>query len=90
MSLFASYRISRDKGQGDRFSAVVQNIITSYPMQYQSPEFRVAFRINRNVDWNVGYQYYDYKDVQTPTQNYRAHLPYTSLRIYFGKGAVDR
>lgn len=90
ISLYAAYRISRDCGQGDIFSALPQNIITSYPMQYKSPEVRVAFRLTRNVDWNVGYQYYDYKDSQTPTQNYRAHLPYTSLRIYFGNGAVAR
>ncbi len=89
VSLFASYRISRDTGQ-DIFSTVPENIITSYPMNFQSPEFRVAFRINRNVDWNVGYQYYNYKDTFTPIQNYRAHLPYTSLRIYFGNGAADR
>lgn len=95
VSLFASYRISLDKGQGDRVTAPVVTILTpyiieSYPMQLQSPEFRVAFRITRNIDWNVGYQYYDYKDKDTPLENYRAHLPYTSFRIYFGGGAADR
>ena len=59
-------------------------------MQFQSPEFRAVFRLSRHVDWNVGYQYYDYKDTQTPFENYRAHLPYTSLRFYFGGGTVDR
>ena len=105
MSLYASYRINRDKGQGNLISPVIpntfptllngginvfQNLIGSYPMQFQSPEVRVVFRITRNIDWNVGYQYYNYKDSQTPFQNYRAHLPYTSLRIYFGGGAADR
>jgi len=93
MSLYASYRISRDTGQGDRYSnplTTPQYIIGSYPMQFQSPEFRVAFRITRNVDWNVGYQYYNYSDSQTPTLNYKAHLPYTSLKIYFGGGSADR
>jgi hypothetical protein len=105
LSLYASYRISRDKGQGNRISPVIpntfptvpngginvfQNIIGSYPMQFKTPEVRAAIRITRNVDWNVGYQYYNYKDSQTPLQNYRAHLPYTSLRIYFGNGALDR
>jgi hypothetical protein len=36
----------------------------------------------------VGYQYYSYRE-QPPFntgQDYRAHLPYTSLRIYFGGG----
>ena len=90
LSLYASYRISRDKGQGGRVSTAIQNFITSYPMQYLSPEVRAAIKLTRNIDWNIGYQYYDYRDSQTPTQNYRAHLPYTSLRIYFGSRAVDR
>ncbi|CAN5547324.1 hypothetical protein BH10ACI2_BH10ACI2_12170 [soil metagenome] len=59
-------------------------------MTFTTPEFRVAFRITRNVDWNFGYQYYKYEDVNTPSQNYRASLPYTSLRINFGNGAADR
>jgi hypothetical protein len=70
-----------------------------------TPEFRIAIKLTRNIDWNVGYQYNDYKEklqigyylynelttndippnaVYAPNQNYRAHLPYTSLRIYFG------
>lgn len=94
VSLYASYRINRDKGQGNLVSSPVTiaaaNFITSYPMSYASPEGRVVIRVSRNVDWNLGYQYYDYKDDQTPFMNYRAHLPYTSLRIYFGGRAADR
>jgi hypothetical protein len=95
VSLYASYRISRDRGQGSRISAPVAsianpNIIGSYPMRFATPEFRAAIRLTRNVDWNLGYQYYNYKDTLTPVQNYRAHLPYTSLRIYFGQGSDDR
>jgi hypothetical protein len=90
MTLFASYRINWDKGQGDLVSLLPQNIITSYPMQFTSPEFRVAFRLTRNIDWNVGYQYFNYHDSQFPIQNYNAHLPFTSLRIYFGGRAMDR
>lgn len=90
LSLYAAYRISLDKGQGDRVSSAIQNFITSYPMQYSSPEVRASVRLTRNIDWNVGYQYYNYRDSQTPLQNYRAHLPYTSLRIYFGSKAADR
>ena len=90
VSFFGSYRINLDRGQGTRFSALPQFIITSYPMKMDSPEFRIAFRITRNVDWNVGYQYFKYRDDQTPSQNYKAHLPYTSLRIYFGGRAADR
>jgi hypothetical protein len=94
VSFYASYRISLDKGQGTIPSPIISiatpNLITSYPMQLQSPEFRAVFKISRNVDWNVGYQYYDYHDSQTRLMNYRSHLPYTSLRIYFGRDAAQR
>ncbi|HMT06516.1 MAG TPA: hypothetical protein PKA82_00825 [Pyrinomonadaceae bacterium] len=90
VGLFAAYRISRDKGQGTRASTVLENFITSYPMQFQSPEFRAAIRLTDNIDWNFGYQYFAYRDSQAPTQNYRSHLPFVSLRIYFGKRAADR
>lgn len=95
LSLYASYRLSRDRGQGSRISATVAsvanpNIIGSYPMRFATPEFRAAIRLTRNVDWNLGYQYYNYRDTMTPFENYRAHLPYTSLRVYFGQSAGDR
>ncbi len=105
MTVFASYRGNEDRGQGDRFIINPQDIINSYPMRSHSPEARLTFRITRNIDWNVGYQYYSYAEFLRanpwvftsfgtrqlyPAQNYTAHLPYTSLRIYFGKGAADR
>lgn len=105
VSLFASYRISKDTGQGDRFPTAPQEIISSYPYRLLSPEVRLAVRLSRNIDWNVGYQYFDYKEdiaktlpppqfttifppgalLVLPPQDYRAHLVYTSLRIYFGR-----
>jgi hypothetical protein len=90
ISLYASYRIDDDRGQGDRFSLLPQNIISSYPMTFHSPEARVTVRVTKNIDWNVGYQFYDYHEKFQATQNYRAHLPYTSLRIYWGAKAGDR
>lgn len=98
VTLYAAYRINKDLGQGDRISAPLNNLlVTSYPMSYQSPEGRVAIRLNRWLDWNLGYQYYNYNEsrladynfgtfiVSPRPQNYHAHLPYTSLRIYFGR-----
>lgn len=89
VAFFGSYRLSKDKGQGNRITPAFTspNIVTSYPMNLHSPEFRVAIRLTRNVEWNVGYQYYKYKDILTSSQNYNAHLPYTSLRLYFGRSA---
>ncbi len=86
LTFYAGYHINKDDGQGDRVSPSNVILIDSYPMSFQSPEARVTFRINRMVDWNVGYTYYNYSDRFFPVQNYHAHLPYTSLRIYFGRG----
>jgi hypothetical protein len=105
VSFYGAYRINKDTGQGDRLATpcvapctlpATGTLITSYPMSFQSPEARVAIRINRNIDWNLGYQYYNYNEsdrvrIESPfttvrPQNYHAHLPYMSLRIYFGRG----
>ena len=91
VSLFASYRINKDMGQGDRLADPTGNpgfLIASYPMSFQSPEARLAIKLTRRIDWNVGYQYYNYNEstlVGPRPENYHAHLPYTSLRIYFGR-----
>ncbi len=98
MSLYAAYRINDDRGQGDLVETRPQDFINSYPMRFNMPEVRIAFKITRNIDWNVGYQYYSYAETIRqnpfitnifPAQNYTAHMPYTSLRFYFG-GAADR
>lgn len=89
LSLFASYRINDDRGQGNRVSTRTQDIITSYPIRFQSPEIKLAIKLTKNIDWNLGYQYYDYRERMTIAQNYNAHLPYTSVRFYFGR-AEDR
>lgn len=99
VSFYAAYRINKDNGQGDRIAMpqpATGLLVTSYPMSFQSPEARIAIRINRWLDWNFGYQYYNYNEsdrirIEAPfttvrPQNYHAHLPYTSLRIYFGRG----
>ena len=91
VTLFTSYRINDDNGQGSRLADPVGTpgfLISSYPNTYQSPEARLAVRLHRRLDWNVGYQYYNYNEsaiVGPRPQNYHAHLPYTSLRIYIGR-----
>ncbi|HYV10472.1 MAG TPA: hypothetical protein VE980_06240 [Pyrinomonadaceae bacterium] len=90
-TLYIGYRINRDTGQGNRVSDPIGNpgfLVTSYPMSFQSPDSRLAIRLHRRLDWNVGYQYYNYNEsvlVGPRPQNYHAHLPYTSLRFYFGR-----
>ena len=91
MTLYAAYRINKDTGQGDRLAdptGTPGTLIASYPMSFQTPEGRLAIKINRRLDWNLGYQYYNYDEsvlVGPRPQNYHAHLPYTSLRLYFGR-----
>jgi hypothetical protein len=107
MTLYTSFRINSDNGQGDRISnpaggtpisgVANQNLggtlITSYPMNFVTPEARLAIMLNRHLDWNLGYQYYAYNENDflktfpgSPrAQNYHAHLPYMSLRIYIGR-----
>ena len=90
-TLFLSYRINKDNGQGSRLSDATGNpgfLVTSYPMSFQSPDSRLSIRLHRRLDWNVGYSYYNYNEsalVGPRPQNYHAHLPYTSLRFYFGR-----
>ena len=99
VSFFTSYRINKDTGQGDNRISVPRVgtglLVQSYPNNFQSAEGRLAIKINRRLDWNLGYQYYSYNEsglrrVESPfvsirPQNYHAHLPYTSLRFYFGR-----
>jgi hypothetical protein len=91
VSLFASWRINKDTGQGHREpdpTGTPGTLINSYPMSFQSPEARLTIKINRQVDWNIGYQYYSYLEspfVGPRPQNYHAHMPYTSLRFYIGR-----
>jgi len=115
MTLFTSYRINEDGGQGNLLSnptggspiaggiiidGVLKNpaniggtLITSYPMNFQSTDDRLAIRLNRHLDLNLGYQYYAYNEndivnIFPPSprpQNYHAHLPYMSLRVYLGR-----
>lgn len=92
VALFASYNHNEDLGQGDRFSPVTSNfIISSYPYKLFTMQSRIAIRLTRNIDWNVGYQYIGYNEAIQPLsvggpQDYHANLPYTSLRIFFGGG----
>jgi hypothetical protein len=83
-SLFAGYRIHSDPGQGDRVSTT-NMLIGSFPYQFQSPETKFVFRVHRNVEWIAGYQYFGYNENFGTRQFYHAHLPYTSLRISFGR-----
>jgi len=60
----------------------------AHKVQIDFTEARLAIKLTRHIDWNVGYQYFNYNEstlVGPRPENYHAHLPYTSLRIYFGR-----
>ena len=86
LTVYGGYRLHNDPGQGDRFSTSTL-LIGSFPYEMQSPEVKVTCRLHKNVDWIAGYQYFGYElpTPNTSTQFYHAHLPYTSLRIFFGR-----
>lgn len=91
-SAYLGYRVNRDPGQGSRSSQPDPSIfVRSLPYRLQSPEARLVFKLDNRVDLNLGYQYFGYKDeikaaqdLRVP-QSYTAHLPYVSLRFYFGR-----
>src|SRR5215208_7137325 len=89
LTAYATYRVNDDGGQGSRLTNDVSGLfIRSLPFVFQTPEVRLSFKLNRRLDWNIGYQYYAYREKPpfNTGQDYRAHLPYTSLRLYFGGG----
>ncbi len=88
VSIFASYRHNEDRGQGNR-TAALPILITSYPFKLSTAESRVAIRLTKNIDWNIGYQYIEYTERFQPLsvggpQDYHVNMPYTSIRFYFG------
>ena len=95
VSVYGGFRVHDDNAAGEREPLAVNQLISSYPYRYYSPEVRAAIRLHDRVDLNVGYQYYKFEedDFSQPavprfnrdTQDYSAHLPYVSLRFYLGR-----
>ncbi len=84
LSFYGGYRINNDPGQGDRVSEPAV-LIGSFPYQFQSPEAKFVVKLTNRIDWIAGYQYWDYQESFPNLQQYEAHLPYTSVRFYFGR-----
>lgn len=93
VGVYGGYRIHNDTAAGDLESNPPETLISSYPYRFQSPEARVSIRINDRLDLNLGYQYYKFEERfrnlkpadLDKLQDYSAHLPYASLRFYFGR-----
>ena len=54
-------------------------IAQTFPLTYQSPLGRFSVRLHERLRWNIGYQYYGYRQRFFGDQNYRANTGYTSL-----------
>ena len=55
----------------------------TFPLRFLSPQARLSLRITRKIRWNVGYQYYGYREDFLALQNYRAHTGYSSVSWSF-------
>jgi hypothetical protein len=82
--LMLGYRVSDDRGQGDRVASGPSELLSSYPLRFQAPQARLTVKVNKRLDWNAGWEYFDYKEKFLTNQNYRANTAYTSLSFRFG------
>jgi hypothetical protein len=57
--------------------------VQSFPLRYLSPQAKVSYKLQEKLRWNLGYQYYGYRDELVLIQDYRAHTGYTSLSWSF-------
>ena len=51
----------------------------TFPLAFQSPQARLSVRLHDKIRWNLGYQYYGYREDFRASQGYRAHTGFTSL-----------
>jgi len=51
----------------------------TFPLRFLSPQARLSVRINRQLRWNVGYQYYGYNEQFSSLQDFRANTGYSSV-----------
>jgi hypothetical protein len=55
----------------------------TFPLRFESPQARLSIRINRQIRWNAGYQYYGYNEQFSALQNFRAHTGFSSVSWAF-------
>ncbi len=57
--------------------------VQTFPVVFQSPSARVSVKINNKLRWNLGYQYYGYREDFSPLLGYRANTGYTSVSFSY-------
>ncbi|MBV8846657.1 MAG: hypothetical protein JO307_27945 [Bryobacterales bacterium] len=55
----------------------------TFPLRFLSPQARLSIPIQPRIRWNVGYQYYGYREDFSTLQNFRANTGYTSISWSF-------
>jgi hypothetical protein len=55
----------------------------TFPLRFISPLARLSLPIRPRVRWNLGYQYYGYREQFSSVQNYLANTGYTSISWSF-------
>lgn len=55
----------------------------TFPLKFTSPLVRLSVKLNAQLRWNVGYQYYGYHEDFLALQNFRAQTGYSSLSWSF-------
>ena len=90
--MYLGYNITRDPGDGRAPPDVADPIqqvfgaVQTFPLSYQSPMARVSFRIAPKIQWNAGFQFYNYRQdfsVLSYLPNYHANTGYTSVSWSF-------
>ena len=55
----------------------------AFPLTYETPLARFSIQLHKKMRWNLGWQYYNYKEKLLTLQDYSAHTGYTSLSWSF-------
>ena len=55
----------------------------TFPLRFVSPQARLSVLVRRQVRWNLGYQYYGYRQQFSALDNYLANTGYSSIAWSF-------
>lgn len=90
---YIGYSVTRDVGDGRASNTGPTNAVNAllysvqtFPLNFQSPSARLTIRLSEKFRFNLGYQYYGYKEdfgVLSVNQNFRANTGYSSLLFSF-------
>jgi hypothetical protein len=83
-TLFVGFRVNHDPEQ-DLGTPSPVVLASAYPYQLATPEARVCIKMMKQLDWNTGWQYFDYHDKLFSNLSYRAHIGYVSLTVRFNR-----